>query len=58
MGIYKIFEAVMNDQKEKYTKILDSLKIKLTTEEKDLSQKPLLKVVMRKFLPLPRLFLT
>jgi elongation factor 2 len=49
--IYKIFDAVMNDQKEKYNKILESLKIKLTAEEKDLSGKPLLKVVMRKFLP-------
>jgi elongation factor 2 len=49
--IYKIFDSVMNDQKDKYNKILESLKIKLTHEEKDLSGKALLKVVMRKFLP-------
>jgi len=49
--IYKIFETVMNNETEKYTKILNSLKIVLTSEEKDLTGKALLKVVMRKFLP-------
>jgi len=49
--IYKVFETIMNNETEKYTKILQSLKITLTVEERDLIGKPLLKVVMRKFLP-------
>lgn len=49
--IYKLFETIMAEQKPQYEKMLTSLKIALTTEEKDLVGKPLLKVVMRKFLP-------
>jgi len=49
--IYKVFETIMNNETEKFSKILQSLKITLTVEERDLIGKPLLKVVMRKFLP-------
>ncbi|QIX00808.1 hypothetical protein AMS68_006325 [Peltaster fructicola] len=49
--IFRIFEAVMNFKKEAIPSLLEKLEIKLTTEEKDLEGKPLLKVVLRKFLP-------
>ena len=49
--IYKIFGAVMNFKKDEIPTLLEKLDIKLTTEEKDLEGKPLLKIVMRKFLP-------
>jgi elongation factor 2 len=41
----------MNFKKDELPKILDKLEIKLTSDEKDLEGKQLLKVVMRKFLP-------
>jgi len=41
----------MNNKKEAYEKMLTTLKIVLTTEEKELVEKPLLKAVMKKFLP-------
>jgi elongation factor 2 len=50
--IYQLFSSVMNAEVEKYTKILASLKISLTSDEKDLVGKPLIKCVMKKFLPL------
>jgi len=50
--IFKLFETIMNGEKGKYEKMLTSLKITLATDEKDLVEKQLLKVVMRKFLPL------
>lgn len=49
--IYKLFESVMNGQKERYEKMMKSLNITLRSEEKDLEGKQLLKAVMRKFLP-------
>ena len=49
--IYKIFACIMNHETEKVAKMLKSLKIELKGEEKDLVGKPLLKVVMQKFLP-------
>ncbi|KAK7539326.1 P-loop containing nucleoside triphosphate hydrolase protein [Phyllosticta citribraziliensis] len=49
--IFRIFTAVMNFKKEEIPTILDKLEIKLTSDEKDLEGKQLLKVVMRKFLP-------
>lgn len=49
--IYKIFSCIMNHESEKVAKMLKSLKIELKGEEKDLVGKPLLKVVMQKFLP-------
>jgi len=49
--IYKIFGCIMNHETEKVAKMLKSLKIELKGEERDLVGKPLLKVVMQKFLP-------
>jgi len=49
--IYKLFDVIMKDQKDAVWKMCDQLKVKLTNEEKDLIGKPLLKTVMRKFLP-------
>ncbi|WPG97542.1 Hypothetical protein R9X50_00031900 [Acrodontium crateriforme] len=49
--IFRIFDSVMNFKKDEVTKLLEKLEIKLTSEEKDLEGKQLLKVVMRKFLP-------
>lgn len=49
--IYKVFDAVMNVKKDDTAKLIEKLQIKLTTEEKDLEGKPLMKVMMRKWLP-------
>lgn len=49
--IYKLFDTIMNGKVEQYTKMLKSLNVILKGEEKDLLGKPLLKTVMRKFLP-------
>ncbi|KAI8336580.1 elongation factor 2 [Chlamydoabsidia padenii] len=49
--IYKIFDSVMNFKKEQTATLLSKLNIVLKPDEKDLEGKPLLKVVMRKFLP-------
>jgi elongation factor 2 len=49
--IYQLFDAVMNDHKEKIAKMLKALNISLKGEEKEQAGKPLLKTVMRKFLP-------
>jgi elongation factor 2 len=50
--IFKLFDTIMNGEKAKYDKMLTSLKIVLASDEKDQVGKPLLKTVMRKFLPL------
>jgi len=49
--IFKIFESVMNFQKEKIAPMLEKLNVKLLQEERELEGKALLKVIMRKFLP-------
>lgn len=49
--IYMIFNAVMNTNQDAITVILDKLDIKLSESDLSLVGKPLLKVVMRKFLP-------
>jgi elongation factor 2 len=49
--IFRIFNAVMNFKKDEIPTLLTKLEIKLTSDEKDLEGKQLLKVVMRKFLP-------
>merc|ERR1712137_257238 len=46
-----LFKSIMNGEKAKYEKMITSLQINLTNEEKDLTGKALLKTVMRKFLP-------
>merc|ERR1712168_851126 len=49
--IYKLFKSIMDFQKDTYTKLLTKLDIKLDGDEKSLEGKPLLKTVMRKWLP-------
>jgi len=49
--IYKVFDAVMNFKKDETAKLLEKLNIKLSSEDKDLEGKPLVKVVMRTWIP-------
>ncbi|KAJ2429271.1 translation elongation factor 2 [Coemansia sp. RSA 2524] len=49
--IYRIFDATMNERKDEAFALADKLDIVVTSEERDLIGKPLLKVLMRKFLP-------
>ena len=49
--IFRIFNAVTHNKKDEISTVLDKLEINLTTAEKDLEGKALLKTVMRKFLP-------
>jgi len=49
--IFKIFDATMNNKKEKVFDMLEKLQVELRSDEKDLEGKALLKVCMRKFLP-------
>lgn len=49
--IYKLFHSIMNHENEKVNKMLASLNIILKGDEKDQVGKPLLKTVMKKFLP-------
>lgn len=46
-----MFDAIMNFKKEETTKLLEKLNVKLSTEEKELEGKPLLKITMKKWLP-------
>jgi len=49
--IYRVFTSIMNHEDKKIAKILKTLGIVLKGDEKDLDGKPLLKCVMKKFLP-------
>merc|ERR1712038_853934 len=49
--IYKVFDAIMNFKKEDTAKLLEKLDIKLKHEDSILEGKPLMKVVMRTWLP-------
>jgi len=49
--INQMFEAVMNEKKEKYEKMIASLGVKLSADEKELQSKKLLKAIMQKWLP-------
>ena len=49
--IYTLFKAIMDFQKDAYEKLLAKLEVPLSTEEKAMEGKPLLKSVMRKWLP-------
>jgi len=49
--IYKMFDAVMNHKKDATAKLIEKLNIKLTTEEKELEGKPLIKRIMQKWIP-------
>jgi len=49
--IFKMFKLIMDGKKEKYTKLINMVGVKLTNDENDLLGKPLVKTVMRKWLP-------
>jgi elongation factor 2 len=49
--IYKVFDSVMNFKKDTVATMLEKLEVKLAPEERDLEGKPLLKAIMRRFLP-------
>jgi elongation factor 2 len=49
--IFKMFDAVMNFKKDVYTKLLEKLEIKLSTEDSELEGKPLIKKIMQKWIP-------
>jgi elongation factor 2 len=49
--IYKIFNTCMQKSHEECLTLIEKMGVKLNTEEKDLSGKELLKVVMRRWLP-------
>ena len=46
-----MFDAIMNFKKEEAAAMLEKLDIKLDNEDKDKEGKPLLKAVMRRWLP-------
>ncbi|KAI9798497.1 MAG: Elongation factor 2 [Piccolia ochrophora] len=49
--IFQIFKAIMGYKKDEISKLLEKLDIKLKGDDRELEGKPLLKVVMRTFLP-------
>merc|ERR1712002_476812 len=49
--IFKLFDAIMNFKKDETQKLLDTLKIKLNVDDREMEGKPLIKVVMRTWLP-------
>merc|ERR1712193_241284 len=49
--IYKVFDVIMGEKADQIPALYEKLGVKLTTEEKDLQEKPLMKVFMRKWLP-------
>ena len=49
--IYQVFDAALNEKKEKLDKMLTSLKITLTPEEREQAPKKVVKTIMMKFLP-------
>jgi len=49
--IYQLARAIMDMDKDKINKMLTQLSVTLSTEDWDNQGKPLLKIVMRKFLP-------
>ncbi|CAM5112804.1 unnamed protein product [Eretmochelys imbricata] len=49
--IFKIFDAIMNFNKEETAKLIEKLNIKLDAKDGDKEGKPLLKAVMRHWLP-------
>ncbi|XP_061172889.1 elongation factor 2-like [Saccostrea echinata] len=49
--IYHVFNTCMKSSKEKALALAEKMGVKLTSEDKELEEKQLLKVVMRKWLP-------
>merc|ERR1719287_261186 len=48
--IFRMFKLIMEDATEKYTKLINMVGVKLNADEKQLTGKPLVKTVMRKWL--------
>uniref|UniRef100_A0A4W4HIC6 Elongation factor 2 n=1 Tax=Electrophorus electricus TaxID=8005 RepID=A0A4W4HIC6_ELEEL len=49
--IFKVFDAIMNFKKDEAQKLIEKLNVKLDSEDKEKEGKPLLKAVMRRWLP-------
>jgi len=49
--IFKVFDAIMNFKKEETAKLITKLDVKLDADDKEKEGKPLLKAVMRRWLP-------
>jgi elongation factor 2 len=49
--IFRLFDAILNVKKDLISTLLEKLEIQLKPDERDLEGKPLMKVVMKKFLP-------
>ena len=49
--IYQLFDAIMNEKADMVAKMLKAVNVELKGDERDLVGKPLLKLVMRRFLP-------
>lgn len=49
--IFKVFDAIMNFKKDEIAKLIEKLDVKLDSEDKEKEGKPLLKAVMRRWLP-------
>ncbi|XP_065912624.1 elongation factor 2b-like [Dysidea avara] len=49
--IYKVFDAVMNFKKDETAKMIDRLQIKLDADDRGKEGKPLMKAIMRRWLP-------
>jgi elongation factor 2 len=49
--IFRLFDAIMNVKKDATASMLEKLQIDLKSDELELEGKPLMKVVMKKFLP-------
>merc|ERR1711904_679623 len=49
--IFKIFKLIMDGKTEKYQKLINMVGVELKGDEKELTGKPLVKTVMRKWLP-------
>jgi len=49
--VYQVFETCMNKTKEEALALIEKIGVKLTSEDKELEQKQLLKCTMRKWLP-------
>ena len=49
--IFKLFDSIMNFKKDEIPTLLEKLELRLVGDERDLEGKPLLKAVMKKFLP-------
>ncbi|CAO3648162.1 unnamed protein product [Cunninghamella blakesleeana] len=49
--IYRLYDFVLNHKREYLVDLLSKMKIQLTTDEWELDDKPLLKLIMKKFLP-------